>query len=629
MRLLRLAPLHLAAVAALAQTAGLTVSPAILDFTYQVNDATLPAAKPVQVTAPTSAGGATVTVQALSTPQGWLTATPDTGRPPFTVTVSVNPTGLAPGSYSGTVTVDTVPTSNKPASVTVTLSVRNPPSTLSVTSNAPKPGQLDFDFVTGTAAASPASWLLQVASTGDTIPFTVTAGGGAGAGAVSWVRVNGANQLPSAKTSGVALSGSSVPITVTVDPVALAALSPGSYTNTVTVTGSSKADTTAIVVTLMVSAGPPSVTSVYPAQIVAGPVVNPTLTIYGDNFFNTSVVSLKSTAASPPPPITLTSTLLSRKVLRAVIPAARLTSPGSWVVLVTNPPPPSNPSQAPASYPFNVISATQPAINAIVNSASYLSTAVFAGTGANPVPLGATSVAPRELIAIFGQNLGPSTLTVAQPAGTPAQYPTALAGVSVSFQVLGATVPAPLIMVSSNQINAVVPAAVAAAIGSGTVDITVNNGSATTGAFTARVVDADPGLFTFDGLGKGGAAVLNFDALANVYTINTSKDAAARSSTIMIFATGMGEVAAPLPLDGEVASAAVPLSANTVRVDIDGQPCVVTYAGSTPGSVTGLAQINAIVPPTVRTGAAIPITVSVGTAAAARRSQALVTIATK
>jgi uncharacterized protein (TIGR03437 family) len=82
-------------------------------------------------------------------------------------------------------------------------------------------------------------------------------------------------------------------------------------------------------------------------------------------------------------------------------------------------------------------------------------------------------------------------------------------------------------------------------------------------------------------------------------------------------------------LDGEVASSAIPLAANTVRVDIDGQPSVVTYAGTTPGAVAGLVQLNAIVPPTVRTGAAIPVTVSVGSAATARRSQALVTIAVK
>jgi hypothetical protein len=40
-------------------------------------------------------------------------------------------------------------------------------------------------------------------------------------------------------------------------------------------------------------------------------------------------------------------------------------------------------------------------------------------------------------------------------------------------------------------------------------------------------------------------------------------------------------------------------------------------------------QVNAIIPPTVRALAAIPLTVSIGSAAAARQSQANVTIAVK
>jgi len=78
-----------------------------------------------------------------------------------------------------------------------------------------------------------------------------------------------------------------------------------------------------------------------------------------------------------------------------------------------------------------------------------------------------------------------------------------------------------------------------------------------------------------------------------------------------------------------VATGAVSVADNTYRVDIDGQPAVVTYAGTSPGAVAGLVQINAIVPPTVRTGAAISMTVSIGSTAAARRSQPGVTLAVK
>jgi len=71
----------------------------------------------------------------------------------------------------------------------------------------------------------------------------------------------------------------------------------------------------------------------------------------------------------------------------------------------------------------------------------------------------------------------------------------------------------------------------------------------------------------------------------------------------------------------------VKLGDPTCRVDIDGQPAVVTYAGSSPGAIAGLVQVNAIVPPTARTGAAISITVSIGATASSRRTQPGVTFA--
>ena len=37
-----------------------------------------------------------------------------------------------------------------------------------------------------------------------------------------------------------------------------------------------------------------------------------------------------------------------------------------------------------------------------------------------------------------------------------------------------------------------------------------------------------------------------------------------------------------------------PVKNSTVRVEMSGQPSVVTYAGTSPGSVVGLVQINAV-----------------------------------
>ncbi len=82
----------------------------------------------------------------------------------------------------------------------------------------------------------------------------------------------------------------------------------------------------------------------------------------------------------------------------------------------------------------------------------------------------------------------------------------------------------------------------------------------------------------------------------------------------------------PLP-DGAVALGAIYVSDNTYRVEINGQAAVTSYAGASQGSVAGLTQINAIVPPTAPTGAAIPLIVYIGKSNGARASQLGVTLA--
>jgi uncharacterized protein (TIGR03437 family) len=638
----RLLSLFLFAGIAAAQSVGPTVTPASLSFTYQVNSTTFPAPAKLTATLPAATSTLPISVTVSSAPVGWLTVTPDSGHSPLAMTVTVNPTSLTPGSYSGTITINTVPAGSNPAVVAVTLSVSNPPSTLIVTSNSPNytpPSSgaasptLTFTYTTGATATAPVSSQFDVASNGDIIPFNVTASGSGGAKASAvWLRVAGSGQLANLTTSGVALSGSYVPITVTLDMATVSALNPGSYSGLITIAATSAVNGSATVaVNLIVSAGAPQLDSIFPASVIAGPAVDPVITVYGDNFFATSVVTIQQ---APNPPITLTSTLLSRKVMQANIKAAYLTTAGAWTLAVTNPAPPNNPAQIAPTTTFTVTSPTTPGITSVVNAASYLSTAIHTGTSANPVAPGAVSVSPREIISIFGKNLGPSTVTTNAATGTPPAYGTLAGSVQVWFDYTGNTsglIAAPIIMTSSNQVNCIVPIELKAAIGMAgpNAQVLVQNGTNLTAPYALTVVAADPGVFTFGGLGQGQGAVLNFDSASGSYVINGGKAAAPKGSTISVYATGLGDLATATVGSGEVVSTAIALAANTVRVDIDGQPAVVSYAGTSPGAVAGLVQINAIVPPTVRTGAAIPLTVSVGSAAASRRSQPGVTIAVK
>jgi uncharacterized protein (TIGR03437 family) len=269
----------------------------------------------------------------------------------------------------------------------------------------------------------------------------------------------------------------------------------------------------------------------------------------------------------------------------------------------------------------------------VVSAASFLPTAIQSA-GANPVPVAGTSVSPREIISIFGRNLGPATLTPVQPTGSPAVYPTVSGTVMVEFLVTSGAVitayAAPLIMVSSTQINCVVPKEVDGT--AGPVTVRVDNGPLTP-EFPITVVPQDPGVFTFGGVGQGQAAILNFDSATGSFSVNSSKNTAARNSAVSIFLTGVGDLDPVAALANGAVAPANPIvlaaSPPTIHVDIDGQPAVVTYAGTSPGAVAGLVQINAIVPLSSKTGPSIPLTVSIGTALLARRSQPGVTIAVK
>ncbi len=101
-------------------------------------------------------------------------------------------------------------------------------------------------------------------------------------------------------------------------------------------------------------------------------------------------------------------------------------------------------------------------------------------------------------------------------------------------------------------------------------------------------------------------------------TINGSKNPALRGTPITIFATGLGVLAVPLGDSLSAPSAAIS-SKDPIGVLIGGQASVVTYAGSSPGSIGGLTQINAIIPSTVPTGQ-VTLTVTGGDASSARQS---------
>jgi uncharacterized protein (TIGR03437 family) len=195
--------------------------------------------------------------------------------------------------------------------------------------------------------------------------------------------------------------------------------------------------------------------------------------------------------------------------------------------------------------------------------------------GASFSPAG-NSIAPGEFITLFGSNLAPNTQTATPP------YPPGLSGVSVLINGRQA----PIYLISSGQINVLVPYATAGP----TATITVNNDGTSSNTVTVPVSATAPGVFSLNRNGIGPGAILH----ADFSLVNTAHPAKI-GETVLVFLTGLGAVNPPVA-DG-TAGGATPLSkaAATVNVLIGGVTATVGYAGLAPG-FPGLYQINVTVP---------------------------------
>jgi len=235
-----------------------------------------------------------------------------------------------------------------------------------------------------------------------------------------------------------------------------------------------------------------------------------------------------------------------------------------------------------------------PRVSGVVNGASF-------ATG---------PVSPGEIVTIFGFNFGPPTLTTLR-LNEFGQVATVLAETRVLFD----WIPAPLIYVSASQIAAIVPYAVG---GQASTRVQVEYKGERTEAVTLQVSPSAPGLFTLDASGKGQGAFLNQD-----YSVNSQSNPAQKNTWVLLYGTGEG-MTDPQVADGVLAGAQLlPKPQLPVSVTIGGTPAEVAYAGSAPGMVVGLLQINVKIPPGAPSGNAVPVGVTIGGGS----SQAGVTLA--
>jgi len=208
-------------------------------------------------------------------------------------------------------------------------------------------------------------------------------------------------------------------------------------------------------------------------------------------------------------------------------------------------------------------------------------------------------IAQGSLFAVYGNGgMGPATLSV---ASLPLQN--TQAGTSVSVNVNGTTVNAPIFFTRGDIVVAVMPSSTP--VGNGSVTLNYNN---QTGQWPVSVVQSGFGIsnnqieFANNGIGVLNTASVTFENYQPVTGTNTAKP----GDTLTIWGTGLGAT----PNGDDTGS---PPSGNigpAPTVYVGGVPSQsLSYWGRSPGTFPGLDQINFVVPPNAPLGCNVSVVV--------------------
>ena len=235
----------------------------------------------------------------------------------------------------------------------------------------------------------------------------------------------------------------------------------------------------------------------------------------------------------------------------------------------------------------------------LINDPNHSSGPCLAYTIQNAASFAEGQVAPGEIVTLRGKGIGPQIGVNAAPGHN--GFPTELAGVQVFFGGQAA----PLLYVQSEQINAMVPWEAGSGLPNPGTTVQVKyNGASVSGSVLLN--QAAPGIFLANDTTQL-AAITNADGTANSPT-NPAKV----GSVVTFYGTGGGPMSPPGE-DGAIwpasplAQFTLPLSVQINYVNAD-----VTYAGSAPGSVSGVFQINVRIPNLFSPPPTVPIVITIG-----------------
>jgi len=545
-----------------ATNGSLTLSSSDVTFADQVLGGPAPAPQTVTVGSTGQALNYTAVANS-NTSVTWLSVSPASGNTSSSgvLTLTVDGSKLTAGSYNGSIVVTSPGAGNSPATINVHFKVD--PGTISAPTTT-----LTFTQLAG--GAVPASQTIAVTGSPAPLNFTVAATTQTGGSWLSTVPVSGTTPA----SVQVAVNGTTLQV--------------GQYMGTVTITSTGAGGSPIAVPVVLnvlapatIAAAPTSLSFAYAIGQAAPPAQN--LQVSGTNsvpfttqlqFDGTANQWLTVSPASGNTPATLAV---------SVTPTGFAAGTYTGRIVITSPN-----ASASVTVPVTLVvsSIPNPVINAVANAANY-------ATGA---------VSPGENIVIFGTGVGPATLANGVVANN--AFTTAVGNTRVLFD----NVPAPVIYASAGQTSVMVPYAV---FGRTTTNIVVEYSGVQSTALTYNVALSSPGVYTLNQQGTGPGAILNQDGV----TVNSVTTPEKRGNVIAIYMTGEGQTN-PQGVDGAIIPAAVSALKKPllpVTVTVGGVDAVVQYAGSAPGLVSGVMQVNVTIPATAPTGT-VPVVVTVGTA---------------
>jgi uncharacterized protein (TIGR03437 family) len=243
----------------------------------------------------------------------------------------------------------------------------------------------------------------------------------------------------------------------------------------------------------------------------------------------------------------------------------------------------------------SAMSVPQPVIGSVKSAASY----------------DASGVSPGEIVAIFGQSLGPAAFTGLQVDPASSILSNSIGGGQVFFNGYAA----PMVYALATQLSAIVPYEIA---GQKTVNVVVVYQGNASAPFPLAVAATKPAIFTNDASGSGQGAILNQD-----YSRNGPANPAPRGQYVFIYGTGEGFTSPP-GVDGRISATPLPQVNLACSAKIGGQTATLNYCGEAPGLTAGLVQVNAQIPQSATPGS-VPVSIVINGVT----SQAAVTVAVK